>query len=229
MADGEGAAAGRWPARDAEPGGTTAPPPAVPRVLGVHAGAAGRAQADRRVRLGEARIAGDDHGWRITAREATHELEPGLAALAAALAPALAAVLDDDAHTRGLSRDLIAGNRYLPDVALPAARAALIAVVGVALSRTQDDKGRVRWTLLGASDLGPARRSGPVFHRGPRAADELDGAERGGPARGAGGGSSTATRRSPALRARRRAHPAGRRRSRLPGWGDERIPRSLAR
>jgi hypothetical protein len=165
--------------------------------------------------VGEARVAGDDHGWRITAREATHELEPGLAALAAALAPKLAAVLDDDAHTRGLSRDLIAGNRYLPDVALPAASlsAPLIAVVGVALSRTQDDKGRVRWTLLGDrprpapfwAGFHPARAR-PTSSTARRRRRRAGGADR---------------RRVPPERAaaRRRPRPAGRRRSRPAGLG----------
>ncbi len=118
--------------------------------------------------VGEARVDGDEHGWRITAREATHELEPGLDALAAALAPRLLGLVDGDAHTRGLSRDLIDRNPYLPDVALPAGP--LVAVIGLALSRTQDDKGRVRWTLLGSSDLGP----GPAFWAGFRAGPTSD-------------------------------------------------------
>lgn len=229
MADGEGAPAGGWPALDAEPwprGAAVPPFPAysefMPAPL-VERKPTGEA-------LGEARIAGDDHGWRVTAREATHELEPGLAALAAALAPRLAAVLDDDAHTRGLSRDLIAGNRYLPDVALPAASlsAPLIAVVGVALSRTQDDKGRVRWTLLGASDLGPGPAFWAGFHRGPRAADELDGATAA--ARLAALVTPIVDVPRPSVTALRRAGvrilPAGDDPD-LPGWGDERIPRGL--
>jgi len=45
-------------------------------------------------------------------------------------------------------------------------------MLGLALSRTQDDKGRVRWTLLGGSDEGPERS----FWRG------LDGRRRDGSA-----------------------------------------------
>jgi hypothetical protein len=102
----------------------------------------------------EVRIEGDEHGWRIPAREAMRELTPGLAAVAAALAPRLIALAAGVDRVPGLSRDLLDGNPYLPSAPLPGPPA--LAVVGLALTRTQDDKGRVRWTLLGGSERGPA-------------------------------------------------------------------------
>jgi hypothetical protein len=102
----------------------------------------------------EVRIEGDEHGWRIPAREAMRELTPGLAAVAAALAPRLIALAAGVDRVPGLSRDLLDGNPYLPPAPLPGPPA--LAVVGLALTRTQDDKGRVRWTLLGGSERGPA-------------------------------------------------------------------------
>jgi hypothetical protein len=112
-------------------------------------------------------IDGDDHGWRITAREQAHELGPGLAALAAHLAPKLVA-LARDRRVAGWSRDLIEDNMYLPR----RGPRPTIAIVPLALSRTQDDKGRVRWTLLGGSDLGPGPAFWSGFRRSPDQPDD---------------------------------------------------------
>ena len=50
----------------------------------------------------------------------------------------------------------------------PAAARALRRAAAAGLSRTQDDKGRVRWTLFGGSEQGPARASGESFFTAPR-------------------------------------------------------------
>src|SRR6185437_5843609 len=42
-----------------------------------------------------------------------------------------------------------------------------VLLAGVALSRTQDDKGRVRWTLFGSSEQGPGRAFWRGFFRSP--------------------------------------------------------------
>ncbi len=115
------------------------------------------------------RLDGDEYGWRIPARDELHELGPGLASVAAALAPRLDGLVDADPTHRGLSRDLVDGNPYLPP---RGRRGPLIAIVSLALSRTQDDKGRVRWTLLGGSDLGPADGFWSGFARGPDRRDQ---------------------------------------------------------
>ncbi|MCE9573975.1 MAG: hypothetical protein K8W52_12570, partial [Deltaproteobacteria bacterium] len=117
----------------------------------------------------EVRIDGDDHGWRIPAREQAHELGPGLRSLAAHLAPKLIA-LARDGCVSGWSRDLVDDNPYLPAHAKRIAPR--IAIVSLALAKTQDDKGRVRWTVLGSSDLGPGPAFWAGFRRGPDAPDD---------------------------------------------------------
>src|SRR5206468_9068608 len=43
-----------------------------------------------------------------------------------------------------------------------------VVLLPLALSRTKDDKGRVRWTLFGGSEQGPARPFWRSFWRAPR-------------------------------------------------------------
>lgn len=99
----------------------------------------------------------DEHGWRISAYQAAEQLDPGLADVARGLA---ATVRRLQRGQRALSRDAVVGNPYLPPPLLAAgpalAHRPLRALVTTSLSRTQDDKGRVRWTLFGASEQGPA-------------------------------------------------------------------------
>jgi hypothetical protein len=86
----------------------------------------------------------------IPAREAMRELTPGLAAVAAALAPRLIALAAGVDRVPGLSRDLLDGNPYLPPAPLPGPPA--LAVVGLALTphpgrqgaRALDPPGRQR-------------------------------------------------------------------------------------
>jgi hypothetical protein len=101
----------------------------------------------------------DPFGWRIQEYEEEVELQPGLAALARTAVGALAN-LGQGRPARGISRALLAGNPYWPpELASRAGRLAqerYVILLPLALSRTQDDKGRVRWTLFGGSEQGPA-------------------------------------------------------------------------
>jgi len=101
----------------------------------------------------------DPWGWRVTEYEETFELRPGLVHVAGQLLHTLQRLgRGDRAH--GLGRVKLRDNPFWPE---PLAGAGAprheryLVLSPLALTRTQDDKGRVRWTLFGASEQGPAR------------------------------------------------------------------------
>src|SRR5205823_1532490 len=102
---------------------------------------------------------GDPWGWPVHEAEEALELRPGLEGIAGRVVQALV----DLAHgrpVRGLARRTLADNPAWPDeLAARAGRLSherYVTLLPLALSRTQDDKGRVRWTLFGGSEQGPA-------------------------------------------------------------------------
>ena len=103
----------------------------------------------------------DPWGWRVSEAEQELELRPGLEHIALEVYPSLLALGRGRAEhlIRGPHGRNLDGNPYWPPAL--AARAGSLAherflsLMPLALSRTQDDKGRVRWTLLGSSELGP--------------------------------------------------------------------------
>jgi len=110
------------------------------------------------------------HGFGVSEFEEAVQLRPGLERLAAQLV----AAMDDLGHGRpghGLSRNALSHNPYWPDeFALGGAAPAherYVVLAALALTRTQDDKGRVRWTLFGASEQGPAAAFWQSFYQGP--------------------------------------------------------------
>jgi hypothetical protein len=113
--------------------------------------------------------ADDPWGWRVTEYEETFELQPGLAHVAGHLLAALERL----GHCRGghgIGRLELRHNPFWPEPlasggAPPQER--FLALAPLALARTQDDKGRVRWTLFGASEQGPARPFWRGFFRAP--------------------------------------------------------------
>jgi hypothetical protein len=110
----------------------------------------------------------DPWGWRVSEAEQAWELEPGIENLAREVYASLLAL------GRGREEHLLRGHRgrnldgnpyWPPEIAARAASLAeerFVSLLSLALSRTQDDKGRVRWTLFGSSELGPER----AFWRG---------------------------------------------------------------
>ncbi len=104
-------------------------------------------------------------GWRVSEAEQAWELAPGLEHIARELYTSLLAL----GRGRGREEHLIrghggrnlAGNPYWPpELAAAAGRLGherFVSLLPLALSRTQDDKGRVRWTLFGSSEHGPER------------------------------------------------------------------------
>ncbi|HWE38701.1 MAG TPA: M28 family peptidase [Isosphaeraceae bacterium] len=123
----------------------------------------------------------DPWGWRVTEREEVEELRPGLDHVAREVVGTLARLSrGDPAH--GLARSKLAENPYYPpELAARGgdrAQDRLVCILPLALSKSQDDKGRVRWTLFGGSEQGPARPFWRSFFDGPDverpAADGLD-------------------------------------------------------
>jgi hypothetical protein len=107
----------------------------------------------------------DAFGWQVTEHEEEQQLAPGLETLAREALRELIR-LGQGQHTPHISRNKLLNNPHWPDEL--AARAGKLAheryvlLLPAALARTQDDKGRVRWTLFGGSEQGP----GKAFWRG---------------------------------------------------------------
>ncbi|HEY3447199.1 MAG TPA: M28 family peptidase [Myxococcales bacterium] len=112
-------------------------------------------------------------GFGVTEYEEADELAPGFARIARHLLLEIEKLVrphPDPAQRKEheFSATLLKGNPAWPAEAACAKRAPrpLTLALSLALSRTQDDKGRVRWTLFGTSHAGPARAFWESF--GPR-------------------------------------------------------------
>jgi hypothetical protein len=108
--------------------------------------------------------------FEVSEYEQADELEPGLARIAGHLLAELAKLVAG--RPTELSRTLLTDNAAWPAELADAARmgrlahAPLVVLFPLALSRTQDDKGNVPWTLFGASHEGASRPFWRSF--GPR-------------------------------------------------------------
>ncbi len=114
--------------------------------------------------------ADDHHGWHISEYEEHLELRPGFENLARHLLRALSR-LGSGHPAHGFARGKLANNPYWPDVLAQRAgnltHERYVLLMPLALSRTQDDKGRIRWTLFGNSEQGPARAFWRSFFDAP--------------------------------------------------------------
>jgi hypothetical protein len=113
----------------------------------------------------------DHYGWHVTEYEEAFELLPGLDGLARELLAAFIC-LGEGRSTHGLSRHKLTNNPYWPpELAERAGKLNhehYVMLAPLALSRTQDDKGRLRWTFFGGSEQGPARAFWRSFFRSPK-------------------------------------------------------------
>jgi hypothetical protein len=107
-------------------------------------------------------IDGDVEGFGVSEYEEAHELRPGLERIGQHLLLEIRKLAEGK---HAMSKALLEDNPYWP-ASLAAGAGALspersgqrcALILSLALSRTLDDKGRVRWTLFGASHEGPAR------------------------------------------------------------------------
>ncbi|HVP90974.1 MAG TPA: M28 family peptidase [Terriglobales bacterium] len=115
----------------------------------------------------------DPFGWAVTEVEEEYELGPGLEHLAGEIVGALRRLGGGQPEFRipGYRGRNLADNPYCPPE-LQAAfgrlpRERCVALLPLALSRTQDDKGRVRWTFFGSSEQGPEQAFWQGFYAGP--------------------------------------------------------------
>ncbi len=112
----------------------------------------------------------DPFGWYVTELEETRELQPGLLHIAKQVLGKLARSVDGDPHT-GIPKRFLTANPYWsaelagkPDLR----NDPLVTLLPLALSRTLDDKGRVRWTLFGSSEQGPGKAFWKSFYSAPQ-------------------------------------------------------------
>jgi hypothetical protein len=107
----------------------------------------------------------DECGWRVSEYEEEQQLWPGMEVLARDALRELVR-LGRGEPTPHVSKNKLRNNPYWPAaLARHAGRLSqerYVLLLSAALSRTQDDKGRLRWTLFGGSEQGP----GKAFWRG---------------------------------------------------------------
>ncbi|HVX10329.1 MAG TPA: M28 family peptidase [Pirellulales bacterium] len=112
----------------------------------------------------------DVWGWHVTEYEQAFELAPGLECLAEHVLKTMRHLgRCESAH--GIAHNKLLDNPYWPQPLLDRGAPAherYVVVMPLALARTQDDKGRVRWTLFGGSEQGPARAFWRGFFTAPR-------------------------------------------------------------
>jgi len=110
------------------------------------------------------------YAWLVSEREQVFQLGPGLQDIAGQVLSALQR-LDREQPAQGLNREKLAGNPYWPPelAELPGAirHERYVSFLPLALSKTQDDKGRVRWTFFGGSEQGPDRAFWKSFYDAP--------------------------------------------------------------
>src|SRR5438105_1902058 len=108
--------------------------------------------------------------WPVTEYEEAFWLRPGLEKIAHQVLCALVH-LGNGRPAHGFARGKLKDNVYWPDeLAAHAGKLSherYVLLMPLALSRTQDDKGRVQWTLFGGSEQGPARGFWKSFYTSP--------------------------------------------------------------
>ena len=116
------------------------------------------------------RLPDNPHAWLVSEREQAFELGPGLQHIAGQVLAALER-LDREQPAQGINREKLHGNIYWPKelAGLPGAipHERYVTFMPLALSKTQDDKGRVRWTFFGGSEQGPDRAFWKSFYLAP--------------------------------------------------------------
>ncbi len=115
----------------------------------------------------------DPWGWPVTEMEEILEFRPGMEHIAQQVLGSLVHLGRGEA-AHGIARNELEGNPCWPPE-LAARAGALgheryVLILPLSFSRTQDDKGRVRWTLFGSSDQGPSSAFWKSFFDSPRRA-----------------------------------------------------------
>lgn len=115
----------------------------------------------------------DPYGWHISEMEEEYELKPGLRHIGKQILSQLINLGSGKPayHIAGHGNQNLENNPYWPEELAKAAgklpHERYIVFLPLALSRTQDDKGRVSWTLFGSSEQGPERAFWKSFYISP--------------------------------------------------------------
>ena len=117
----------------------------------------------------------DSFGWAVPEVEEQLELQPGLQSLAGQILDELVELGQGlPAHRiAGHQRRNLADNAYWPPELAAAvqggglAHERYVVLLPLSLSRTQDDKARIRWTYFGGSEQGPERAFWRSFYAAP--------------------------------------------------------------
>jgi hypothetical protein len=124
--------------------------------------------------LNDSIFAEDDlFGWYVSEVEEEHELQPGLLSLAYQIVEDLIRLGNGKPAYRisgHQGRNLEDNPYWPPELALQAGKLPherYVVFLPLALSRTQDDKGRIRWTVFGGSEQGPERAFWKSFYSNP--------------------------------------------------------------
>jgi hypothetical protein len=111
----------------------------------------------------------DPFGWMVHEFDEALELQPGLQQIATQLLTRLKRLQVGNPET-GLPRHICRDNPFWPPELASAEilrNDRCVLLLPLALSRTQDDKGRVRWTLFGNSEQGPGKAFWQSFFTAP--------------------------------------------------------------
>ncbi|HQR06106.1 MAG TPA: M28 family peptidase [Gemmatales bacterium] len=110
----------------------------------------------------------DPYGWNVHEFDEALELQPGLHQIAKDLLKRLKRLQDGNPDT-GLPKHISQDNPYWsPEIEeAHLDNDPCVLLLPLALSRTQDDKGRVRWTLFGNSEQGPGKAFWKSFYTAP--------------------------------------------------------------
>lgn len=110
----------------------------------------------------------DPFGWKVHEFDEALELQPGLLQIAKDLLRRLKRLQDGNPET-GLPRHVSQNNPFWPPELASAnlQNDRCVLLLPLSLSRTQDDKGRVRWTLFGNSEQGPGKAFWKSFFTAP--------------------------------------------------------------
>ncbi|OGV47579.1 MAG: hypothetical protein A2017_11445 [Lentisphaerae bacterium GWF2_44_16] len=115
----------------------------------------------------------DPYGWQISEIEEEYELKPGMAHIGLRIMEQLINLGNGKPvyNIYGQAKQNITENPYWPpELAENAGKLEherYIVLLPLSLSRTQDDKGRVHWTLFGGSEQGPEKAFWKSFYSNP--------------------------------------------------------------
>ena len=115
----------------------------------------------------------DPFGWNITEVEEEFELRVGIAELSRKIEDQLVELGEGKPATRIAGhegRNLRDNPYWPPELASRAGKLSherYVIFLPIALSRTQDDKGRIRWTFFGGSEQGPEHAFWKSFYSSP--------------------------------------------------------------